>query len=158
MLNGKPEYPTPKELTEALGGEWNARRRSGRCLCPAHPDADPSLDITAKGGRTLVICRAGCSQDAVFDELRNGGHWPERKRNANGANGHAYQPKTIVATYSYQLGDGREHFQVVRFAPKDFRPRRSDGRGGWKWTLPKTDRCLPYRLPELGITEPQGRA
>jgi len=50
MVNGKPEYPTPKELTEARGGEWNARRRSGRCLCPAHPDADPSLDITAKGG------------------------------------------------------------------------------------------------------------
>ena len=147
MLNGKLEYPGAKELTEVLGGEWDAHRRSGKCLCPAHTDNDPSLDITEKGGRTLIICRAGCSQDAVFDELRGRGHWPERK--ANGANGHAEQPKTIVATYSYQLRDGREHFQVVRFAPKDFRPRRSDGRGGWKWTLPKTDRCLPYRLPEL---------
>jgi hypothetical protein len=96
MLDGKPEYPTPKELTEALGGEWNAHHRSGKCLCPAHTDTDPSLDITGKGGRTLIICRAGCSQDAVFDELRGRGHWPERV--ANGANGHAGQPKTIVAT------------------------------------------------------------
>ena len=126
----EPDYPTAKELTEALAGEWNAHRRSGSCLCPAHTDADPSLDITAKGGRTLVICRAGCSQDAVFDELRGRGHWPERKSKANGANGHAGQPKTIVATYGYQLRDGREHFQVVRFAPKTFRPRRADGKGG----------------------------
>ena len=146
MPNANSEYPTAKELTEALKGEWNARSRNGKCLCPAHADTNPSLDITEKGGRTLVICRAGCSQDAVFDELRGRGHWPERKGQANG---HAGKPSRIVATYSYQFEDGREHFQVVRFAPKAFSVRRSDGKGGYIWNLPKTDRHLPYRLPEL---------
>lgn len=146
MLNGKAEHPTAKELTEKLGGEWNAHRRSGKCVCPAHKDNDPSLDITEKGGRTLVICRAGCSQDAVFDELRGRGRWPARNGKADGRAG---QPKTIIATYPYRLSDGRESFQVVHFAPKTFRPRRSDGKGGHVWNLPRKDRHLPYRLPEI---------
>jgi DNA primase len=38
-------------------------------------------------------------------------------------------------------------FQVVRYAPKDFRQRRPDGEGGWVWKA--ATRVVPYRLPEI---------
>jgi hypothetical protein len=54
----------------------------------------------------------------------------------------------IVATYDYRDGNGVLLYQVVRYAPKDFRQRRPDGRGGWVWRLGSVQRVL-YRLPEL---------
>ena len=54
----------------------------------------------------------------------------------------------IVATYDYADADGITVFQVVRYAPKDFRQRRPDGKGGWVPNL-KGVELVPYRLPEL---------
>lgn len=53
----------------------------------------------------------------------------------------------IVATYSYTDETGAELFQVVRFAPKDFRQRRRVG-DRWEWKLGNARR-VPYKLPEL---------
>jgi len=39
----------------------------------------------------------------------------------------------ILATYDYTDEAGNLLYQVVRFAPKDFRPRYPDGCGGWVW-------------------------
>jgi hypothetical protein len=107
------------------------------------------LDIAQKNDRTVFICRAGCEQEAVLEAMRAQGHWPQTKPSNGHANGKHGTGKTIVATYSYQLENGDEHFQVVRYFPKDFRNRRSDGKGGWLWKLPLMHRHLPYRLPEL---------
>lgn len=41
-----------------------------RCLCPTHPDTNPSLDLKQDKGKFLYKCRAGCSQDEVGKELR----------------------------------------------------------------------------------------
>jgi hypothetical protein len=54
----------------------------------------------------------------------------------------------IVATYDYTSADGELLFQVCRFDPKDFRPRRPDGPSGWSWSLSGVERVL-YRLPQL---------
>ena len=54
----------------------------------------------------------------------------------------------IVAEYDYRSPDGVLLFQVVRLTPKDFRQRRPDGAGGWKWDLKGITPVL-YRLPEL---------
>ncbi len=56
--------------------------------------------------------------------------------------------RRIETTYDYRDEDGKLLFQVVRFDPKDFRQRRTDGTGGWKWST-KGTRMVPYRLPEL---------
>ena len=53
-----------------------------------------------------------------------------------------------VAQYSYQDENGTVLFQTVRFEPKDFRHRRSDGQGGWIWNLAGVRRVL-YRLPDI---------
>lgn len=41
-----------------------------KARCPAHEDHNPSLSITeADDGKVLVKCRAGCSNEAVVDEM-----------------------------------------------------------------------------------------
>jgi len=57
-------------------------------------------------------------------------------------------PLQEVATYDYKALDGHLLYQVVRFEPKTFRQRRSDGNGGWLWNLDGVSRVL-YRFPEL---------
>ncbi len=51
------------------------RARSGATHCPAHADGTPSLNVAERAGRLLVICRAGCGQDAVLAALRARGLW-----------------------------------------------------------------------------------
>lgn len=56
--------------------------------------------------------------------------------------------RRIVATYPYEDEAARLLYEVCRYEPKDFRPRRPDGNGGWISNLNGTRRVL-YRLPEL---------
>jgi len=65
------------------------------------------------------------------------------------------EPSRIVETYPYVTADGEFLYEVVRFEPKDFRPRRSDANGGWIWNLKGMPRVL-YRLPELLAVDPAG--
>lgn len=112
-------------------------RRSGTeyvARCPSHQDRNPSLSIRDAGNQLLVYCHAGCSQDAVIAALRGRGLWP-------GTGG-------IVATYPYSDERGELLYEVVRFAPKEFRVRRPNGRGGWTWGLGDVRRVL-YRLPDV---------
>jgi 5S rRNA maturation endonuclease (ribonuclease M5)/KaiC/GvpD/RAD55 family RecA-like ATPase len=78
---------------------------------------------------------ASCGGEQGFDEQK--------------INGAAHrQGSRIVATYDYVDERGEALFQVVRFEPKDFRQRRSDGKDDWIWNLDGVRRVL-YRLPEL---------
>jgi hypothetical protein len=118
------------------GTGWLAR-------CPAHDDRRPSLSL-AEGadGRILVLCRAGCSTEAVVGALglTMADLFPEAERTAR-------LGRAIVATYDYRAPDGRLLYQVVRYAPKGFRVRQPAGEG-WAWNLADVERVL-YRLPEL---------
>jgi putative DNA primase/helicase len=62
------------------------------------------------------------------------------------------RPRIIVKTYDYCDENGELLYQVCRFEPKDFRPRRPDG----KFTLEGVRRVL-YRLPELLKAVADGR-
>jgi hypothetical protein len=66
------------------------------------------------------------------------------------ANGKAAPLGKKVATYTYRDEAGALLFEVVRYEPKDFRPRRPDPDkpGNWIWSI-KGVRQVPYRLPEL---------
>ncbi len=55
------------------GAGWIAR-------CPAHDDSTPSLSVRDSGGRVLVHCHTGCSQDDLIAALRSRGLWPEREK------------------------------------------------------------------------------
>ena len=133
-------------------------RKSGRgwvVCCPAHEDNNPSLSICEQDGKLLVHCQAGCAQRDVIDSLKGLGLWPEPICPNNtdaprSARGDICQPLTdarIVAEYDYTDEHGALLYQVVRFEPKDFRPRYSDGTGGWIWK--KHPNQVLYRLPEV---------
>ena len=99
-----------------------ARRRGAgwTACCPAHDDSNPSLSITdAVGGRVLVRCHAGCSQDAVIDALRARGLWPEA-----GAD-------TEECRYPYRREDGAAHFAVHMR-----RDRLTGKKHGRPWRVP----------------------
>jgi hypothetical protein len=55
----------------------------------------------------------------------------------------------LVATYDYHDAAGRLTYQSIRYAaPKDFRQRRPDGKGGWIWNMDGVVR-IPFNLPAL---------
>jgi len=131
------EFLSRFEHVTKTGDGWQVQ-------CPAHNDGTPSLSI-AEGddGRTLIDCKAGCSPESVCAALGITladlfADKPSRKGDG----------KKIVAQYPYHDADGRLLFEVVRYAPKDFRQRRPDGKGGLIWNMDGIDRVL-FRLPEV---------
>jgi hypothetical protein len=78
--------------------------------------------------------------------------WKGSIKNGNGNSGKV--KSEIETTYDYKDENGKLLYQSVRFVPKSFRQRRSDGNGDWIWDLKGVQR-VPYRLPELiANTEP----
>jgi len=115
-------------------------RQNGRgwmALCPAHVDRRPSLSIKeGENGVAILHCHAGCDYADVMKALGC-----DAKRAAS-------PTREIADTYDY-VDEGSELlYQTVRYRPKDFKQRRPDGKGGWKWSLKGVRRVL-YRLPEL---------
>jgi hypothetical protein len=82
-----------------------------------------SIDV-GEDGRVLLYCHAGCDTPAVVGAmgLRMADLF------ADGGNGQARRASRIVATYDYPDG-----LQKVRYLPKRFGWRRSDGHGGWAY-------------------------
>jgi 5S rRNA maturation endonuclease (ribonuclease M5) len=116
------------------GKGWQAR-------CPSHEDTNPSLSISeGDEGRVLLKCHAGCLTETIVAALGL------KLRDLFGD--HSAPSREIVATYPYTDEQGEVLYEVVRFAPKDFRQRRPDGTGGWLWNLNGT-RSVLYRLPQL---------
>ena len=54
--------------------------------CSAHPDRNPSLSITDKPDKILVICRAGCVTENVLAKvgLRMADRYPDNNGKSNG--------------------------------------------------------------------------
>jgi 5S rRNA maturation endonuclease (ribonuclease M5) len=93
------------------------------------------------GGDAIELIRfaTDCDYKAAFDWLRSHGY--------ESFLGEPPTPKKVLKEYDYTDENGARLYQTVRFEPKDFRQRRSDGNGGWIWKGP--ERPVPYRLPEL---------
>lgn len=126
-------------------------RPSGRgytARCPAHEDRQASLSVSeGAGGAVLLKCFAGCDTGAVVAALglTMRDLFPPSDRPTNGAK----PARRIVKTFPYVNEAGEVLFEVVRYAPKEFRQRRpGPGLGEWVWNLEGVRRVL-YRLPEV---------
>jgi len=106
-------------------------------LCPSHDDKKASLTASFTKDKILFKCQAGCSFESVVSALG-------MEENQFFVQEEKTPPKTIESTYRYEDEDGNHVMDVVRFKPKDFRPRRPDGR----FTLDRVTR-VPYHLPQM---------
>ena len=100
------------------------------------------LDLT-DGSETYahrLVGRCGCGVE----------HEPQRRP----SNGSSPKPqRRIVAVADFVDEAGTTQHQEVRYIPKDFRPRRPDGNGGWIYNMDGVRR-VPYNLPALQAAEP----
>jgi len=117
--------------------------------CPAHEDDKASLSIkSGADGRVLLNCFAGCTAEAIAKALgmEMKDLFPSKPR----AERTPYTTNRPVMVKSYDYVDERGNlaYQVCRYEPKDFRPRRPDGKGGWVANLDGVKRYL-YRLPDV---------
>ncbi len=53
---------------------WQGDYKFSAC-CPAHDDNHPSLSVSDIGGKILLKCFAGCTQEQVIGALRDRGLW-----------------------------------------------------------------------------------
>lgn len=148
--------PTERVLAELRElGEVKPRGKGWRCLCPAHSDTNPSLDVDeGRDHRVLLCCRSkGCSAASIAQSL---GLSMRDLFNGTMPDKLSFDER-ILATYDYKDERGNLLFQTVRLwdveKGKDFRQRRPNGKGGWVWKLEDTRRVL-YRLSELIVANP----
>ena len=95
-------------------------------LCPAHSDKNPSLAVSEKGGKILLHCHAGCSNESIVSalglEIKD--LFTEERSLNNAINN---KPKReIVAVYDYKDLDGNIIHSTIRYKPKSFSQRRPD--------------------------------
>lgn len=107
------------------------------------------------GGGTLDLVPGATKKDRL-QWLRDHGLPSNAPGEAGQRRNGGGKPFTIRATYDYTDESGAPLFQVVRLDPKSFRQRRPNGKGGWTWSLGKTQRVL-YRLPEVRNAVANGR-
>ena len=95
-------------------------------LCPAHEDKNPSLAISAKEGKILLHCHAGCSAESIVAaigfEMKD--LFIEEIPSSYTANGK--QKWEIAAVYDYKDLTGEVVHSTIRLNPKGFRQRRPD--------------------------------
>lgn len=114
-------------IAAALGKPERHGRDGWRCLCPAHDDASPSLDIdiSRSGDRLLFQCRAGCDNRTILAALTSRGLWPlpDHEPSPKPGNG----PRTAVSTArTHDPGEIRHG----RYGPPDRVYRYTDAAGG----------------------------
>ncbi len=129
----------------SLKGEPQA---SGKC--PFHDDQRASFSVNLDNG--LWKCHAGCGSGDIFDfhmKLHGVDFKTALRELAREAGVTDVQVEgRIVETYDYLDEKGNLLYQVCRFDPKDFRPRRKGPDGRWIYDL-RGVRRVPYNLPEL---------
>jgi KaiC/GvpD/RAD55 family RecA-like ATPase len=128
------------------------RGREWRCPCPVHRGKDPNFSVSADTG--LAKCHSQCGRGwdmiALEQELTSCDFATAKVSvyRIVGRPEPSWEERNIQATYDYTSPNGALLYQVVRFAGKDFRQRRPDGQGGWRWGLGGCE-TVPYRLPQV---------
>ncbi len=133
-----------KEAIPSLTGDIQA---SGKC--PLHDDQRASLSVNLDTG--LFNCH-GCGKKGdvftFYQELKGVDFKAALKELAGIAGVSEGGGKKINAVYDYTDENGALLYQMVRYEPKDFRPRHKGANGEWVYSFEGVRR-VPYNLPEL---------
>lgn len=112
-----------------------------QALCPAHDDRVSSLHITKSGDKWLIKCHAGCKVEDVVGAM--GCQMSDLFEDSQRA-----LARKEIAYYDYTDEKGNLLYQVVRYEPKDFRPRHKGVGGEWVYSMNGVRRVL-YNLPAV---------
>lgn len=186
-MNGRVgEISFPSETIDkdavlsAMQGRWidfyrsfsplKKQGQNWRGPCPLHGGDGPNFCIDEETGKWYCHSQCQSGGDALdLYQRMDGLNFPESLAAlANWAGiGSASLPLNYDARksplqmdqiYDYRTADGNLVYQVVRYKnPKDFRPRRPDGEGGWIWNLNGTQRVL-YNLPKVSLNVQAGKS
>jgi 5S rRNA maturation endonuclease (ribonuclease M5) len=122
--------PRAEDIARVLGG-IKSGNNGWKVKCPAHPDTNPSLSVSeGSDGKVLFKCHAGCTQQAVIEELQRRGLWGRgngSQRKSNGASRSTLGER--VESYDYPHRDGKHLYYIDRYEPKNFRRRPAAGPG-----------------------------
>ena len=137
--NMPTQIRTLEDFLDLLPGYKTLGNGKYQAKCPGHDDKNPSLSITYSNRKIVIHCHAGCMTENVVSAMG----LTMADLSLNGDHPETGQRKE-VAVYKY-LG-----FEVVRYEPKGFLQRRSDGNGGYIWNLEGIVRTLYHQntLPE----------
>jgi hypothetical protein len=131
---------TLQQVARVLDGEVSGEQV--RAPGPGHSRKDRSLSVKLDdNGEPIVHSFADDDNLKCKDYVRERcglPPWQPRRGKA----------RETIATYTYTDEAGQLLFEVIRYAPKDFRQRRLDGQGNSIWKLDDVRRVL-YRFPEL---------
>ncbi len=165
------------EFLAKLEGVQENGADSWMARCPAHDDKNPSMSVSAKGGKILVHCHAGCTAEAIVDAmgLKMGDLFADGRQRtdsgkADGDVGGSKKPKKSgshgkwVCDYEYQDEFGHVIFKQSRYVKEDgkktFILKRPDPESpfGWSFGLKAVGRNrVPYHLPEIIEAAKAGR-
>lgn len=126
------------QLAEKIATSLKKYRRRGNqwtACCPAHDDQNPSLSIlyNEKTNRVFLKCHWGCDSASILSAIGMSADDLDC---------------SLIAVYQYRDEGGNVLFDKCRYHPKDFRIRRSNGKGGHTWSISGIRRIL-YRLPDI---------
>jgi len=144
---------TPEQIKDAyarcgISLDRVAQNGEVKVRCPFHEDSKPSMSVNVRTG--LWNCYAGCGGGTVIDFVRREDRVDYKTAAATVYGRVPKAASRIQVTYDYCDENGKLLFQVVRYDPKDFKPRRPDPNSAGRWIYGLTGvRRVPYRLPEL---------
>ena len=156
---------------KGLHAQLDGERRRLPCPAPNHPgdrsEANCSAWVGPDGSIGAKCHSYGCAHHEILEGLglyqgsdsQGWKHPSSQHSNKRQPGPNDRTPASreklgpIVAKHDYTDADGTLVYQVVRYAPKEFRQRQPDGKGGWIWNLAGVHRIL-YRLPELLAADP----
>ncbi len=129
-----------------------------QCLCPLHPDSNPSFSFSNESGAFTCF---GCGQKGdvfTFYQKKYGCDFQTALAELGklaGVNGNGNQRKqkkgikgNVVAKFVYTDEQGNPLHRTVKIDPKDFYQERYDPKKGWVKGLGKT-RLVLYNLPQV---------
>jgi DNA primase len=129
-------------LRQSHAIEWRSR-------CPIHQGCGDNFAVKSTDG--AWFCHSKCGRGGSMLDLEmalTGLDFMAAKSGVLKIVGRGITTHNIVDRYSYTDERCRLLYEVVRFEPKTFRPRRPDGRGRWQWGYGNVRRVL-YRLTEV---------
>lgn len=146
--------PKPRAFSDVIARLPDARQSGERwtapCPLPGHTTPEGHLSLRDGGNMALVYCqgeRHDFQKPTDYESLCRLLGFDTLSYGDNSSPGH----KRVVVAYDYTDADGKLLYQMRRYEPKTFRPRRPDGQGGWiegKGCMKAVRRVL-YNLPQV---------